>query len=278
MKAAVVQLNSGEDVDRNLSAAEAFGREAAAAGAALVVMPENALYMGAEEGRGSVAGRYALGETPAGPCGDRMAALSRETGAWVLWGGVPEAREEDARTFNTAALVDERGVVVARYRKIHLFDIDLPGGPVLTESRNTAPGDALVVADSPVGRLGLSVCYDVRFPELYRGLVDGARGRHGDDGPRSLGAAAAGEGDRVAVVRARGRAVGGAPGRAHHLGPRDDRRPVGRGAGRAGGGRGGRAGGDRPRAHGLGASIAAVAGAPAHRPRGLRDRRARSEG
>ncbi len=173
MKAAVVQLNSGEDVDRNLSAAEAFGREAAAAGAALVVMPENALYMGAEEGRGSVAGRYALGETPAGPCGDRMAALSRETGAWVLWGGVPEAREEDARTFNTAALVDERGVVVARYRKIHLFDIDLPGGPVLTESRNTAPGDALVVADSPVGRLGLSVCYDVRFPELYRGLVDG---------------------------------------------------------------------------------------------------------
>jgi len=102
-----------------------------------------------------------------------MAALSRETGAWVLWGGVPEARAEDARTFNTAALLDERGVVVARYRKIHLFDIDLPGGPVLTESRNTAPGDALVVADSPVGRLGLSVCYDVRFPELYRGLVDG---------------------------------------------------------------------------------------------------------
>jgi predicted amidohydrolase len=173
VKAAVVQLNSGEDVDRNLSAAEAFGREAAAAGAALVVMPENALYMGAEEGRGGVAGRYALGETPAGPCGDRMAALSRETGAWVLWGGVPEAREEDARTFNTAALLDECGVVVARYRKIHLFDIDLPGGPVLTESRNTAPGDALVVADSPVGRLGLSVCYDVRFPELYRGLVDG---------------------------------------------------------------------------------------------------------
>jgi predicted amidohydrolase len=68
---------------------------------------------------------------------------------------------------------DEHGAVVARYRKIHLFDIDLPGGPVLTESRNTAPGDAVVVADSPVGRLGLSVCYDVRFPELYRALVDG---------------------------------------------------------------------------------------------------------
>jgi predicted amidohydrolase len=173
VKAAVVQLNSGEDVGRNLSTAEALGREAATAGAALVVMPENALYMGAEEGRGQVAGRYVPGEAPGGPCGERMAALSRETGAWVLWGGVPEARAEDARTFNTAALLDERGVVVARYRKIHLFDIDLPGGPVLTESRNTAPGDALVVADTPVGRLGLSVCYDVRFPELYRGLVDG---------------------------------------------------------------------------------------------------------
>ena len=173
MKAAVVQLTSGEDVDRNLAAAEALGREAASAGAALVVMPENALYMGAEEGRPAVAGRYALGEAPGGPCGARMAALSRATGAWVLWGGVPEARADDARTFNTAVLLDARGVVAARYRKIHLFDIDLPGGPVLTESRSTAPGDALVVADTPVGRLGLSVCYDVRFPELYRGLVDG---------------------------------------------------------------------------------------------------------
>lgn len=173
MKAAVVQLTSGEDVGHNLATAAALGREAAEAGAALVVMPENTLYMGAEEGRGQVAGRYDIGEIPAGGCGERMAALSLATGAWVLWGGVPEARAEDARTFNTAVLLDPRGVVAARYRKIHLFDIDLPGGPVLTESRNTAPGDALVVAETPVGRLGLSVCYDVRFPELYRGLVDG---------------------------------------------------------------------------------------------------------
>jgi predicted amidohydrolase len=173
VKAAVVQMTSGEDVDRNVATAVALGREAAAAGAALVVMPENALYMGAEEGRARVAGRYVLGEAPGGPCGDRMAALSRETGAWVLWGGVPEARGDDARTFNTAALLDGRGAVASRYRKIHLFDIDLPGGPTLTESRNTAPGEAVVVADTPVGRVGLSVCYDVRFPELYRALVDG---------------------------------------------------------------------------------------------------------
>lgn len=167
-----MQLTSGEDVERNLSAAEALGREAAAAGASLVVMPENALYMGADEGRGAVAGGYEVGGAPTGPCGERMAALSRATGAWVLWGGVPEARSEDARTYNTAALVDARGVVAARYRKIHLFDIDLPGGPTMTESRNTAPGHAVVAADTPVGRLGLSVCYDVRFPELYRALVD----------------------------------------------------------------------------------------------------------
>lgn len=167
-----MQLNSGEDVDANLATATALGLEAAAAGAALVVMPENALFMGAEEGRGAVAGRYELGMPPTGACGERMASLARSTGAWVLWGGVPEVRDGDPRTFNTAALLDGRGAVVARYRKIHLFDIDLPGGPVLTESRNTAPGDELVVADTPVGRLGLSVCYDVRFPELYRGLVD----------------------------------------------------------------------------------------------------------
>lgn len=173
MKAAVVQLNAGEDVARNLASAEEVGRAAAADGASLVVMPENVLYMGADVGRGAVAGAYAVGEAPAGPCGARMAALSRETGAWVLWGGVPEVRSEDARTFNAAVLVDARGVVAARYRKIHLFDIDLPGGPVLTESRNTAPGADVVAADTPVGRLGLSVCYDVRFPELYRALVDG---------------------------------------------------------------------------------------------------------
>ena len=173
MKAAVGQLNSNEDVARNLGAAEAVVRGASSEGAALVVLPENALFMGADEGRRDVAARYEIGVAPEGEVGARMAQLSRSTGAWVLWGGVPERRDgDDPRTFNTAVLLDAHGVVAARYRKIHLFDIDLPGGPTLTESRCTAPGDACVVVETPIGRLGLSVCYDVRFPELYRALVD----------------------------------------------------------------------------------------------------------
>ncbi len=172
MKAAVVQLNAGDDVARNLDVAEALVRGAVADGAALVVLPENTLFMGDDDGKTAVAGDYAVGAQPVGAASARMAALSRETGAWVLWGGVPERRAEDERTFNAAVLLDPAGVVVARYRKIHLFDIDLPNGPVMTESRTTAPGDEVVVADTPVGRIGLSVCYDLRFPELYRALVD----------------------------------------------------------------------------------------------------------
>lgn len=170
---AVVQMTSRDEVAANLERASALVRRAVARGAALVALPENVAYMGPEAGKAAAAGRYEPGTGGTGPVADAARALARETGAWVLWGGVPEARDEgDGRVFNAAVAYSPDGVVAARYRKIHLFDIALPDGTAHQESRTMAPGDGVVAVDTPAGRLGLSICYDVRFPELYRRLVD----------------------------------------------------------------------------------------------------------
>ena len=91
---------------------------------------------------------------------------------WLLGGTVPEPAGADGRVFNTAVVLDPSGEVVARYRKIHLFDVDLgsDGGGAFRESATFAPGDEVVVAETPFGGLGMSVCYDLRFPELYRDM------------------------------------------------------------------------------------------------------------
>src|SRR5207253_1614565 len=94
----------------------------------------------------------------------------------LLLGSLPEKVEGDTRVYNTSVLVGPDGTTLAAYRKIHLFDIDLPGLEHLKESRSVRAGEAVVVADTPAGRIGLSICYDVRFPELYRRLTrEGAR-------------------------------------------------------------------------------------------------------
>jgi predicted amidohydrolase len=91
---------------------------------------------------------------------------------WIVGGGMAERVPGDARrTYNTAVVIDPRGAVTARYRKIHLFDVDIPGGAVLRESDATAPGAELVTVDVDGAPVGVSICYDVRFPELYRALV-----------------------------------------------------------------------------------------------------------
>ncbi|HEV7554498.1 MAG TPA: carbon-nitrogen hydrolase family protein, partial [Kofleriaceae bacterium] len=93
-------------------------------------------------------------------------------GIWIVGGGLPELVPGDTkRTYNTLAVIDPAGKLAARYRKIHLFDVDIPGGAVLRESDATAAGDELVTVDIAGARVGLSICYDVRFPELYRRLV-----------------------------------------------------------------------------------------------------------
>src|SRR5690606_24701638 len=129
------------------------------AGAALLCLPENFAFMGASDEETRKAA-----EPLDGALFEAYRGLARDAGLWIAFGGFPEKLPEELdaeRHHNAHVLVDDQGAVRAVYRKVHLFDITLPGGQVYKESRCTAPGDALVVADSPVGKLGLSICYDL---------------------------------------------------------------------------------------------------------------------
>ena len=174
MRVAVVQLNSQSDVGANLArVAELVGR-AADMGAELVALPENFAFMGdSDEGKRAIAEDLATCE---GPIARAIAELARSKGIFVVAGGMPEKSGDDARPFNTSALFAPNGALLARYRKIHLFDVDLPDGTTLKESGACAPGEETVVTEVRCHKLGMTICYDVRFPELYRRLVDaGAR-------------------------------------------------------------------------------------------------------
>jgi predicted amidohydrolase len=168
--AAAVQMTSTADVERNLDAAERLVAAAAERGARLVGLPENFAFLRSEGT--PVPEPQALD----GPWVRRMADQARRHRLTLLLGSLPERIEGDARVYNTSVLLGPDGAVLAVYRKIHLFDIDVPGLEHLKESRAVRRGEDVVVADSPAGRIGLSICYDVRFPELYRRLVrEGAR-------------------------------------------------------------------------------------------------------
>jgi deaminated glutathione amidase len=177
-----VQMTSSDNVESNLERASDLVREAASAGALLVGLPENFAYLGDDrDHRLSIAERLpslAPGESGApptvGPILSAMRELARGAGTWLLLGGFPERADDGARIRNSAILLDPAGTVVAIYRKIHLFDVDVPGGKRYRESEAIEPGADAVVATTPWGGLGLSICYDLRFPELYRALA--ARG------------------------------------------------------------------------------------------------------
>jgi predicted amidohydrolase len=163
-------MTSNADVERNLATAEDLVREAAAAGARFVALPENFAFLRSE---GEPVPRP---QALDGPWVARMAALARERAITLLLGSIPEAVPGETRVHNTSVLLGPDGGTLAVYRKIHLFDIDLPGMEHLKESRAVIAGDELVVAETAFGRVGLSICYDLRFPELYRRLVSrGAR-------------------------------------------------------------------------------------------------------
>jgi len=166
--AAAVQMVSGGERETNLAAAGELIRRAADAGARLVVLPENFAYLGHHE-----SDKLAVAETDGdGPAQAFLAETAARQGIWLVGGTVPIAAP-DGRAFAACLVFDERGERVARYDKIHLFDVGVPDSDEsYCESDSTAPGDTTVVVDSPVGRLGLSVCYDLRFPALYRRLVD----------------------------------------------------------------------------------------------------------
>jgi deaminated glutathione amidase len=163
--AAVVQMASGPRRDANLERASELVREAATRGASLVVLPEVFAWRGARSDEAAHA------EPIPGPSTDAMAELARTTGIHLLMGSILERSDGESRTFNTTCLLSPRGELLARYRKIHLFDVDLPGRVTVRESDARAPGDDVVVVATPLGKLGLSICYDLRFPELYRRQV-----------------------------------------------------------------------------------------------------------
>lgn len=170
LRVAAAQMRSGGDLAANLATCSALTALAAADGAQLVVLPECFSFLGRGEGD-----KLAIAEdlgAGTGPTMTMLRELATRHGVWMIGGGTPELVPGDARrTYNTAVVVDPRGELVARYRKIHLFDVDIPGGTTLRESDATARGSELVVVDIAGARVGLSICYDVRFPELYRALV-----------------------------------------------------------------------------------------------------------
>ena len=164
---AAIQLNSGDDEDHNWDRVQALARRARERGAKLVAFPENLLYEGRDAGRRQDPAEW----------GERFSELARELEVTLVAGSLREPAGELA--YNTALAYGPQGQELARYRKIHLFDVDAPGGPRVRESSYLAPGDPeqSCVFEAPgVGPVGIVICYDLRFPELFRRLVEaGAR-------------------------------------------------------------------------------------------------------
>jgi predicted amidohydrolase len=167
------QICSTENVADNLTRSRAVVKAAAAAGARLVGLPENFAYLGSDRDH-KVAIAEEVDDAASGPILTAMRETARQTGVWLLLGGFPEKVPQPDRIANTSLLLDPEGAIRARYRKMHLFDVDVPGGQRFRESDSIVRGDDVVVAETPWGGLGLTICYDLRFPELYRQL--GAKG------------------------------------------------------------------------------------------------------
>ena len=164
---AAIQMNSGHVVADNLAAAARLLREAKDAGADIACLPENFAFMGIRDGD-----KRAVAEADQhGPIQDFLAATSRSLGLWILAGTIGIKSAPDARVANASLLYDATGRRAARYDKIHLFDVAIPGrDEEYRESTHVEPGSDVVIVDTPVGKLGMSVCYDMRFPELYRSM------------------------------------------------------------------------------------------------------------
>ncbi len=210
MKIGLAQLNSRDDKERNLVAAEAAIDKLAAQGADLVMLPEMVNFLGSDLDNARAA------ETIPGPSTDRLQAKAREHGVFLHCGSVVESR--GGRLYNTSVVFDGSGAEVARYSKIHLFDVELPDGKVYKESAAITPGGEVATFECEGLTAGLAICYDLRFPELFRALAD--RGcapiaghcrlhPHHRQGP--MGAAAPGPRHRERLLRRGLRTVGDVP-------------------------------------------------------------------
>jgi len=186
LRVGAVQMRSTSDLSANLARCGELTAQAASEGAQLVVLPECFSFLGQREGDKLAIAEPFDAAGPAGPVMSTLRDLAAKHGVWIVGGGTPELVPGDQkRAYNTALAIAPSGELVARYRKIHLFDVDIPGGAVLRESDSTAPGDELVVIDVAGAPVGVSICYDVRFPELYRQLVKDM-GRRGAARPRGV--------------------------------------------------------------------------------------------
>jgi len=167
LRVAALQMTSAADVTLNLEVAARLLAEAGAAGARVAVLPENFSFMGVHD-----ADKRAIAEADGdGPVQRFLSQQARALRMWIVGGTTPLAIEAGARVAAACLVYDDDGRRAARYDKMHLFDVDIPGkAESYRESRNTAPGARPVLVPTPAGLLGLSVCYDMRFPELYRQL------------------------------------------------------------------------------------------------------------
>ena len=167
-KVAAIQMTSSHVVAENLATAESLLREAKEAGALVACLPENFSFIGLKDSdKLQVAEPYGEGLVQR-----FLSDTARKLKMWILGGTIVVRTNDAKRVANTSLLIDSDGRRVARYDKIHLFDVTIPGrNEQYRESNHVLPGRVPVIADTPVGKLGLSVCYDMRFPELYRELV-----------------------------------------------------------------------------------------------------------
>jgi predicted amidohydrolase len=164
MWVAAIQTHSTPDLEANLARAQVLIKEAASRGARLVALPEHFACLG------SAAETAAAAQPVDGPLVARFRELAGKLGIFLLLGSFPERTPEKARPYNTSVLLSPRGKILATYRKLHLFDVDLPGASPYRESESTHPGDEVVTAALPGESFtaGLAICYDLRFPELFR--------------------------------------------------------------------------------------------------------------
>ncbi|MDP2143942.1 MAG: carbon-nitrogen hydrolase family protein [Gallionella sp.] len=166
-KVAAIQMASGPNVDGNLGEARRLIAKAVEQGAKLVVLPEFFAIMGMNE-----QDKVAVREQPGrGPIQSFLAETARKHRIWLVGGSIPLAASSPDKVLNSCLVFDETGAQVGRYDKIHLFNLEL-GNESYNEARTIEPGKQVVVIDSPFGRIGLAICYDLRFPELFRSMQD----------------------------------------------------------------------------------------------------------
>ena len=165
MQVAVIQMNSGGEYEHNVARSLALVDQAADQGAEFMLLPEYMTFLGSYR-------QFAeSSESVPGPTTERLAAKARQHGIYLHGGSLIEKSDDPHRFYNTSLLFDPAGELIARYRKIHLFDVNIPGQVSDTESKTILPGDDIVVVGLPEFKLGMSICFDLRFPEFYRQMA-----------------------------------------------------------------------------------------------------------